>query len=184
MNQLKNVSNQELLESLHGLIKNERKLQAQVLEHLTEIYRRRVHLARGYSSLFTFCVKELGYTESQAQRRVLAMRATQEMPELEKKLELGKVSLATLSLAQSHLMAKEKAQGCEVTREARTELFAAIEDKSKREVETYLAIQVDLDPRLSRFISQKKNRYGLLVASTVRHIMNFAFRFLRDCSIN
>ncbi len=156
MNLLKMVSNQRLVEILHGLVSEERKLLTRVLEHLAEVYRRRLYLEMGYSSLFTFCVKELGYTESQSQRRVLAMRAIALVPELENRLESGKVSLATVSLAQAHLLAIEKVEGAKVGLTERTQLFEAIEDKSKKEVESYLATQAASHPKLAKKIFSQR----------------------------
>ncbi len=156
MNSLQTISNQKLIEKLHNLVLDERKLLTQILEHLAEVYRRRTHLELGYSSLFTFCVRELGYSESQAQRRVLAMRAIQAMPELESKLESGKLSLAAVSLVQSHVLAIEKIQGEKVSFPEREQLFAAVEDKSKREVEIYLATQAAAGPHLKKKLSSQK----------------------------
>ncbi len=156
MNSLQTISNQKLIEKLHNLVLDERKLLTQILEHLAEVYRRRTHLELGYSSLFTFCVRELGYSESQAQRRVLAMRAIQAMPELESKLESGKLSLAAVSLVQSHVLAIEKVQGEKVSLSEREVLFAAVEDKSKREVEIYLATQAAAGPHLKKKLSSQK----------------------------
>ncbi len=156
MNSLKNLSDQKLVENLHGLITEERQVLIQILGHLAEICRRRLHSKLGYSSLFTFCVKELGYTESQAQRRVLAMRAIQVMPELETKLSTGKLTLATVSLVQSHLNEREKIQDSKVNLSDRTKLFADVENKSKREVEGYLATQAAANPILARHLTQQK----------------------------
>ncbi len=158
MKSLQTVSNQVLVESLHLLISDERKLLTQILEHLAEVHRRRAYLEMGYSSLFTFCVKELNYTESQAQRRVLALRAIEAMPEIGGKLESGKLSLATVSLAQSHLMAREKVEGNPVSLPECAQIFSAIEEKSKREVEVYLANQTAENPKLAKhLLSQKES---------------------------
>ena len=49
-------------------------LQILVLDHLREIEARRLHLTRGYGSLFDYVVHELGYTAAAAWRRIKAMR--------------------------------------------------------------------------------------------------------------
>jgi len=44
------------------------------LHHLQAVERRRLYAARGFSSLFEYCVKELGYAEAIAHRRISSMR--------------------------------------------------------------------------------------------------------------
>ena len=62
------------IERLKALAAQERKLTAEVIQLLLEVERSKEHLDRGYSSMFDFCVKELGYSEGCAARRVNAMR--------------------------------------------------------------------------------------------------------------
>jgi hypothetical protein len=54
-----------------------------------------------YPSLFEYAVKELKYSSSSAQRRIMSMRLLKEVPSLEKKIEEGALNLSTLAQAQS-----------------------------------------------------------------------------------
>jgi hypothetical protein len=45
----------------------------------------------GHPSLFEYCIKELGYSEGSACRRIQAMKLIREIPEYGKKLEDGAV---------------------------------------------------------------------------------------------
>ena len=56
------LSDQVLLAQTRELARVEQALQITVLDHLREIDARRLHLRRGYSSLFDYAVRELGYT--------------------------------------------------------------------------------------------------------------------------
>ena len=60
----------------------EHHLEVTVIDHLHEIHARRLHLRRGFSSLFDYAVRELGYSDSAASRRISAMKLCEELPEV------------------------------------------------------------------------------------------------------
>ena len=74
MQTITNLSNSGLLAKTRALVSEERKLTALVLGHLQEVEHRRLHLELGFSSLFDFCLRELGYSENEANSRISAMR--------------------------------------------------------------------------------------------------------------
>lgn len=110
-NYLKN-SNTELHEKLKYLVRTERKILITILDHLSEVKRRRIYAELGYSSLFNYCVKELNYSESAALRRIQALKLTEELPEIKDKLNSGVLNLSTVSMAQTFFQ-KEKSL-CEI----------------------------------------------------------------------
>ena len=65
------------------------------LHHLAEIDSRKLYFRRGFSSLFDYAVKELGYSEGAAYRRIKAMKLCQDMPKTENRLQSGRLSLST-----------------------------------------------------------------------------------------
>jgi len=77
----------EILNRLHACVQNERKITLQVIELLKEVDRRKLYLTLGFGSLIEFCIQELKYSESAAWRRISAMRAVRDLPELEEKIE-------------------------------------------------------------------------------------------------
>ncbi|HAZ13524.1 MAG: hypothetical protein A2X86_13415 [Bdellovibrionales bacterium GWA2_49_15] len=81
---------------------------AKVLAHFQEIESRKLYLELGYGSLFLFAVKELGYKEASAQRRIEAMRFLKKTPVARTMVEKGHLNLSNLSLLER------------VTREAQT----------------------------------------------------------------
>ena len=86
MKQPHTISDSELLSQIRLLALEERKLTLQILELLREIERRRLYARQGYGSLFEYTVKELGYSEASASRRIHAMRLFKELPAVAQKV--------------------------------------------------------------------------------------------------
>ncbi len=100
------LSDRDLLSRMHQLVRRERELLTEILHHLKEVERRKLFSDLGFRSLFDYAVRELGYSEGQAGRRIAAMKLLREMPqqeaqELEKKIESGALNLTHLCQAQS-----------------------------------------------------------------------------------
>lgn len=129
---LRGLTDKILHEKTQALVKSEREVTLQVLQHLREVERRSLFATLSYSSLFEYAVKELKYSESAALRRISSMRLLRELPELEKKVGSGSLALSTLSQAQSFFR-QEKTQVAE-----KREILSTLENKSAREVEREL----------------------------------------------
>ncbi|HAZ13279.1 MAG: hypothetical protein A2X86_08045 [Bdellovibrionales bacterium GWA2_49_15] len=97
---LKNLKNDVLVQNTKNLIKEENRILAKVLAHFQEIESRKLYLELGYGSLFLFAVKELGYTEASAQRRIEAVRFINKTPEARPMVEKGDLNLSNLSLLE------------------------------------------------------------------------------------
>ena len=69
----KSFSDSQLVASTSQSVKIETKATTNVVRHFREIFDRKLHLKRGYSSMFVMAVKEFGYDKASAQRRVKAM---------------------------------------------------------------------------------------------------------------
>ncbi len=144
---LKNISDQTLLENTEKLVREERELLAKVLHHLREIDRRKLFSALGFKSLFEYAVKKLGYSEDQAGRRIAAMRLLEEIPEIEEKIETGALTLTNVGLAQTLFRAEQKA-GTPLPKEKKLEVLAQLENKSKRDAEKLVLTQSGEPTRL------------------------------------
>ena len=94
---LKTLKDQELHLATKNLVEKERELLTQILKHLYEIERRRLFCDYQCSSLWEYCVKQLGYSEGQAMRRISAMRLIKEIPEVESKVSEGSLSLSNVA---------------------------------------------------------------------------------------
>lgn len=106
---VKRLGDEALLSKIKALVQEERKLTLSILHHLREVERRRLFAALAYPSLFEYAVRELGYSPSAAQRRISAMRLLRELPEMEAKIQEGKLSLPVVAQAQSFFHQEAKA---------------------------------------------------------------------------
>ncbi len=83
-----------------------RKATALLLAHLAVIEARELHLLRGYSSMFDFCVRGLGMSEGTAHRAISGTRAARQYPLVLEMLADGRLHLSGLSLLAPHLTAE------------------------------------------------------------------------------
>ena len=95
---LSNLSDNALLSRLHKLVTREKQTTLSILVHLAEVDRRELYLAYGFSSLFDYCVGDLGYSRSAAGRRIASARIIRRYPEVFGLLESGAVNLCTVGL--------------------------------------------------------------------------------------
>ena len=90
-----------LLLQTRQLARHEQALQILVLDHLREIEARRLHLTRGYGSLFDYVVHELGYTAAAAWRRIKAMRLCTQTDAARELLRDGSLNLSNAAQLQN-----------------------------------------------------------------------------------
>ena len=64
-----------------------------MIDHLREIQKRRLYLRRGFSSLFDYAVRELGYSDAAAWRRIKAMRLCTDVDGVRERLQSGTMTL-------------------------------------------------------------------------------------------
>ncbi len=94
------LSDRELLRQTRDMARLERHLQATIIDHLTEIDARGLYLHRGYSSLFDYTVRDLGYSDGAAGRRIAAMRLCAEHAGTRERLRDGSLSLSAAAELQ------------------------------------------------------------------------------------
>ena len=90
-----------LLSQTSQLARHEQALQVLVLDHLREIEVRRLHLTRGYGSLFDYAVRELGYTAAAAWRRIKAMQLCTDVGAAGDLLRDGSLNLSNAAQLQN-----------------------------------------------------------------------------------
>ncbi len=103
-------------------------VEAALLVHLGEIDERKLYLDWAFSSMFAFCVGELGFSEDVACNRINVARAARRMPVILEAVRSGQVHLAGLRLLAPHL-----------TTGNQEEVLAEAAGKSKREIEELVA---------------------------------------------
>src|SRR5689334_14212191 len=69
---LERLSDSELLAGTRRLVGRSNQLLAELLAHLGEVEARGIHRTRACSSLYTYCIYELRFSEDEAFRRVAA----------------------------------------------------------------------------------------------------------------
>ena len=111
MSSLRSLSDPELLSRTHAKAAEERRVTSEFLQHLAEVERRKLYLAQGHSSLWDYLVRDLGYSEGSAHRRISALRLMLDVPEIGQALEDGRLSLSVASKAQTFLRREEREQG-------------------------------------------------------------------------
>jgi len=127
-NPLSILSDSQLIEKLHALVEKERETTLEVLRHIIEFDRRKLYLGIGYGSLFEYCTRHLGYSESAAQRRIKAARCIHSFPELFDMLIRNEIGLSVVCRLSGVLNTKNK-----------KELLKSVRFRSAREVEDILA---------------------------------------------
>ena len=118
------LSNRELLVEVARLAASEREATTALVALLAEVDARRLHLAEGCSSLFTYCTERLHLSEHTAYHRIEAARAVRAFPVILGYLLDGSVTLTSVTLLRPHLAAENHER-----------LLAAARHRSKREVE-------------------------------------------------
>jgi hypothetical protein len=134
---LKNLSDQALLNETDRLATQSREVLIALLHHLREIERRRLFSSLKFQSLFDYVVTRLKFSESEANRRISAMHLIRDVPEVEEKLSSGTLTLSTAVLART-LFGKEKKAGRPMDKDAKTQVMLDLENKSTREAQKYL----------------------------------------------
>lgn len=125
---LKELDDEQLCERLARLACAEKESLASVLECLIEFDLRRVHEKKSSPSLFDYCVRILGYSESAAGKRIFAARAAAKYSLILSLIREGRLHLESVVMLAAHLDAENH---------ARVLLEAC--GKTKREVEWIVA---------------------------------------------
>ena len=127
------------LQLLHSLHQEERRIGVRILEILQEIENKKAYSELGYDGLFSFCVQELKYTESQAFQRVQAMRAMKSIPLLKEKIKMGTLSMTAVSQVQVFIRQEQNENKRPMSLEQKIEIFNQVENKTTKEVKQILA---------------------------------------------
>ena len=122
------LSDRELLGRLKSLVEKERATTVEILLHLNEVERRKLCLSLGYPSLFEYCTRRLGYSNSAAGRRIHAARCIRDYPEVLELLERNEVRLSSVSLVASVLSPENK-----------DDILSRIRNRSEKEIEGMVA---------------------------------------------
>jgi hypothetical protein len=122
------LTDDELLRRVRLLATREREATVELVAHLAEMDTRKLHLAQGYGSLFSYCTEVLRLAEHAAYNRIEAARASRKFPVVMDRLADGSLNLSSVRLLAPHL-----------TPENHESVLDEAARKSKREVEALVA---------------------------------------------
>ena len=143
-NSLRKLTNDELEFRLKDLIQKERKLLHIILEHIKEVSRRELYLAKAYSSMYEYLTKEMGYSGSSAMRRLEAANLLKDLPSLAENIKNGSVNLTQVCELSRAIKEKERATHTRIPTEVKHGLLAQIASKTTAETQKILAESLDL----------------------------------------
>lgn len=166
------MKNEVLFEKIKSLVGSERRIGVEILELLHEIDRRKAYAELRYDGLYTYCVKELGFSESQAYQRIQAMRALKELPELKTMIEAGSLSVSNIAKAQAYFRKENETQkksgspSSDLQPSEKMILFHSLENRTTQEADEIIAerngetlkrkIVIELDTELAALWSKVK----------------------------
>jgi 5-methylcytosine-specific restriction endonuclease McrA len=130
---LRHLTDKALLADTKKLAHQERIITASILHHLKEIERRRLFSDLGYSSLFHYATKDLGFSDGSAMRRINSARLLADLPSIEAKIKSGELNLTNVASAAQTFKNEEIDEPI-----VRLEILSQIENTSKKECEDIL----------------------------------------------
>ena len=95
------LSDDQLLAQTGTLAQLDRQLQVFVIDHLLEIEARALYLRRGFSSLFDYVTRGLGYSDGAAYRRIGTMKLCAQVAGTRERLRDGSLTLDAAAQLQS-----------------------------------------------------------------------------------
>jgi hypothetical protein len=163
---LKSLSDVQLRENTKKVVKKERLIGIEVLQHLREIDSRQSFALWGYPNLYAYCAGELKYSRGCAHRRIASMKLLREVPELELKIESGEVNVSTLSQVHSFFVQEERQMGKTYSIEEKKTVLNEIEGKSTDQTERVLKTlsPEQVKPEKKRRLNKKQSELRLVIS--------------------
>ncbi|MGZ3710209.1 MAG: HNH endonuclease [Bdellovibrionota bacterium] len=132
------MNNFQLENELKTLVAQERELLHEILLRIREVESRKLYLERGYSSLFDYLTREIGYSCASAQRRIDTVRLSREIPEVIEKVRDGALNLSQIGHAQKGFRRKE------ISKEEKQSLLDKLAEAPSSQAEAIVAKTLDL----------------------------------------
>ena len=154
--ELKSLSDDELLRRLADVLKRSRRVESELVAHIAEVDARRLFAREASPSMFQYCIDALHLSEAETYLRIGVARASRRHPVLLTMLEDGRLHLSGIVELAKHL-----------TEENRDELLARATHKTKdaiKKLVAEIAPKPDVPPvirqlpqRKAKSTSQPKN---------------------------
>jgi 5-methylcytosine-specific restriction endonuclease McrA len=130
---LADISDDDLLHELASLLRQSRRVEADLVAHIGEVDARRLFRREACPSMFAYCTEALGLSEAEAYLRITVARASREHPPLLTMLREGRLHLSALARLAPHLTVANRAA-----------VLGRAVGRSKRQIEALIA---ELAPR-------------------------------------
>ena len=105
------LSDDQLLEQIGKLAGLDHQIHVFVIDHLLEIEARRVYLSRGFSSLFDYVKRGLGYSDAATWRRINAMKLCTRIDGVRERLWDGSLTLDAAAQLQAAFERRDRERG-------------------------------------------------------------------------
>jgi hypothetical protein len=125
---LRSLSDEELLRRLSEILKDSRRVEADLVAHIAEVDARRAYAREAVPSMFKYCTELLHLSEPEAWLRIRAARASRKHPRLLTMLRSGRIHLSGIALLAPHLNSRNEER-----------LLDRATHKSKRQIEEMVA---------------------------------------------
>jgi hypothetical protein len=138
---LSSVTNQDLEKNLLHWVAQERKVLHIVLAHIKEVDTRKLYLEKSRSSLYEYLTKDVGYSSTSAQRRIVGARLLMEIPALSTQIEEGKINLSQVcEIARGVQQSSKK-----INLSQKMDLLKSIEYKTTAETQQIVAESLNIE---------------------------------------
>ena len=135
----------QIVEKLKLLVSSERKITAEIIEHIQEIESKKIHVQMGYSTLFSFLTEHIGYSAASAQRRIEAARLLNSVPEVKKDIQSGSLNLSQVALvAQSIRQKQREMPNVQIKAQDKKELLESIKNQNLESSQKIISQTLDL----------------------------------------
>ena len=148
----------EINEKLVVLVRNERQLTHQILNHILLFQKCNGHLKLGYSSMHQYLTRGLGYSDDQAYRRLKAARLINELPEVADQFQTAKLNLSQMAEAQKAFEASERETKAPVKKEIKAALIANLHKVNNFQTKSILTTELKLKSKTEEKINPQSDQ--------------------------
>jgi hypothetical protein len=152
---------QELHIKFTHLVKTERKITHEILLCIHQIKTTRAYAELGYSSLYAYLTEGLKYSEGAAQRRISAAALLHEIPEVQSKIQEGKINLTQLAKLAVAVKQEQKLTGQKVQTETKKAIIDQLENRNGIETEKLLSQELNYDSKPVQKLAVKDDDFYL-----------------------
>ena len=147
----------EINEKLVVLVRNERQITHEILNHILLFQKCDSYLKLGYPSMHQYLTRGLGYSDDQAYRRLKAARLINELPEVANQFQAAKLNLSQMAEAQKAFETSERETKVPINKEMKTALIANIEKTNNFQTKSILATELKLKPETKEKINPQSD---------------------------